>query len=119
MHTSTFTAHDGSKFVLSAAESADGSCFLHITTRFGRFGLETEFTEYDHEWGNPLRSWILAHRHSCMPAAVQLHVKHEHVLATHQTLYRATPTHYLAHLVKSVAQQLKTEFLIQPLRRLI
>ena len=119
MFTVTYTANNGSTFVLSETENADQDGFWHIVTRFGEFGLETEFTEFSHQWGSPLRSWVLRHHASRWPAAVHLHACHEHVLATHQALFRVRPMHYLAHVARSVLHQLQIKYVSLPLARFL
>jgi hypothetical protein len=107
MYTQTFQCADGSLFVFSESENASKDGFWHVITHFGKFGLETEFTEYHLDCDAPVSNWIVRHRASRLPATVHLHAMHEHVLATHQMLCRRKPMPYLVHVAWSVFDQIR------------
>ena len=91
--------------VLSESENAKGDGFLHIITRLHGCDLETEFTEFCGQSGKLLRHWFVSHRKYRLPMALNIHLAHEHVLATHQNLFRVRPKPYLAQVVSSLFDQ--------------
>ena len=113
MFTQSFRNSYGVYFVFSETENPQGTGFYHITTRAHGSVLVREVVEYVYSDNTTTETELLREVSRVNPSvqALVCHAKHEHYLATHQSLFRAEPRPYAVqiacHLLDQVVGAIK------------
>lgn len=113
MFTQSFRNSHGVYFVFSETENPQGTGFYHITTRTNGEVLEHDVIEYLYSGSTTTETelhWEVERVNPQLHVLV-CHAKHEHYLATHQSLFRKSPRPYAVQIACHLVDQVVSEMI--------